>query len=444
MQKVFTWFVAVAGCALLAVLVLYAVSRSMPIPADEAAALAKLEEAPALPGRNGGAALWLLPYDVPLEQAERVLAPEVARFAATPVQSGEEGLYFTVAIDAKRLVAGVNLHEIQCRLRDAGCLQKVRVNLSEFEHQAKIRSRISPRVAALDGYDYFRNPFPPSLYSPLPEYVALTRDLSVHAYAFARGDTVSALQGVCRDASIARKLVASGDNLIGSMIGVAMMDGAGRLFVEMLAELPPDYRVPAQCLEVFRADNAMASGICPTMMGEGRYAVATSRDALRAEVDRRSGPYSWFLAVEKTVARNAPRATWYCERTAQDQILADQRLQRTSDNSPLSLRCVANLTGCFMADVIPPDYNEYAWRLQDAEMRQKLVATWLWLRAGVDDTRPLTDRLASRPQTLKSAAREIQISADGKALVVPMYESRPEGDTWQLPIADWMNKPRSQ
>ena len=441
MQKVFAWFLALACCVLLAVLGLYVVSRLMPIPVDEAAALAKLEEAPALPGRNGGAALWLLPYDVPAEQAEHVLAPEVARFAAMRVQSGEQDIFLGLDIDAERLVADVNLHEIQCRLRDAGCLQRVRVNLSEFEHQAKLRSRISPRVAALDGYDYFRNPFPPSLYSPLPEYVALTRDLSVHAYAFARGDTASALQGVCRDASIARKLVASGDNLIGSMIGVAMMDGAGRLFVEMLTELPPDYRVPAQCLEVFRADNAMASGICPTMMGEGRYAIATARSALQAEVGRHSRPYSWFLDVEKTVARSAPRATWYCEKTAQRQILTDQPLQQTSDNSPLSLRCLANQTGCFMTDVIPPDYNEYAWRLQDAEMRQKLVATWLWLRANAGDTRPLADRLASRPQALKSAAREIRISADGKALLAPMYESRPEGDTWQLPIADWMNQP---
>lgn len=444
MHRVFKWGAAVAGCALLAVLLLYAISRLMPVPADEAAALAKLEAAPASPGKNGGAALWLLAYDVPIEQADSVLAPEVARFAAIPVQFGDDATLFSLALGAARLDGDLADAGGECRLREPGCLQKIRSILPEYERQREARGKIASRVAALDGYDYFRNPFPSRVDTPLPDYRGLIRDLSVHAYDFARGDATSALEGVCRNASIARKLVASGDNLIGSMIGVAMMDGASRLFVDMLAELPADHPVPTNCLLVFQADGAMTSGICPTMLGEGRFGLGMLRSAYQAKAGESWKPTSWLLDVEKTLARNARHATWFCEEHVRERILADEPLSDAAlPASLVSIRCVSNAMGCVVNDALPPAYAEYAWRLQDAEMRQKLVATWLWLRTNADDTRPLSDRLASCPQALRSPAREIRISEDGKALVVPMYESRPEGDTWQLPIADWMNKPQS-
>lgn len=445
MQRVFKWGAAVAGCALLAVLLLYAISRLMPVPADEAVALAKLEAAPALPGKNGGAALWLLAYDVPIEQADSLLAPEVARFAAIPVQFGDGATLFSLALDAVRLDRGLADAGAECRLREPGCLQKIRSILPEYERQREARRKIAARVASLDAYDYFRNPFPSRVDTPLPDYRWLTRDLSVHAYDFVRGDTASALEGVCRSASIARKLVASGDNLIGSMIGVAMMNGASRLFVDMLAELPADHPVPTDCLRVFQADGAMASGICPTMLGEGRFGLGMLRSVYRAKAGESWKPSSWLLDIEKTLARNAPRTTWFCEEHARERILADEPLSdATLPASPVSIRCVSNAMGCLMAEALPPAYAEYTWRLQDAEMRQKLVGTWLWLRTHADDQRPLADRLASRPEALRSPAREIRISEDGRELVARMYEIRPEGDTWQLPIPGWMTKNQLQ
>ena len=441
MHRVFKWGATVAGCALLAVLLLYAISRLMPVPANEAAALAKLEAAPELPGKNGAAALWLLAYDVPIEQADSVLAPEVARFAAIPVQYGDDATLFSLALGAARLDGDLADAGGECRLREPGCLQKIRSTLPEYERQREARSKIASRVAALDGYDYFRNPFPSRVDTPLPDYRWLTRDLPVHAYNFARGDATLALEGVCRNASIARKLVASGDNLIGSMIGVAMMNGASRLFVDMLAELPVDHPVPTNCLRVFRADGAMTSGICPTMLGEGRFGLGMLRSSYQAEAGEGWRPASLFLDVEKTLARNARRATWFCATQARERIVADEPLNDAPvSTSPWSMRCVANAVGCAMVDAFPPAYAEYTWRLQDAEMRQKLVGTWLWLRTHADDQRPMVERLASRPETLKSPARDIRLNEDGKELMVRMYESRPEGDTWQLPIPDWMAK----
>ena len=434
------WLGASVACLLLLGSLLYTVSRLMPVPGDEADALTRLSMSQPLPGKNGSAAMWLLPYDVPEERAERLLAPEVTRFAATPIKVGEDASMFTLAFDSlPRLDGDLPDRGKECRLQEAGCLEKVRASLPEYQRHLEARKKISLRVAALDEYDYFRNPFASRLDTPFPSYQWLTRDLTVHAYAFIRGDVDLALEGVCRDASIARKLVASGDNLIGSMIGVVLMKGASLLFVEMLVELPADHPVPPRCLQVFRADGAMSSSICPTMLGEGRYSMEGLRSLYQAQAKQGWHPSTWFIDIEKTLARNAPRATWFCDSQANLQIVADTPLQDArSSPSSISLQCVANAMGCFTTDMFASGYAAYAWRLQDAEMRQKMVETWLWLRTNRDDRRPLAVRLASRPDALKSPAREIHIGEDGKALVAAMYETRPDGDIWRLPIPPWM------
>ncbi|HLM52595.1 MAG TPA: hypothetical protein VK325_03145, partial [Pseudoxanthomonas sp.] len=164
-----------------------------------------------------------------------------------------------------------------CGMQEEGCLRKVRASLATIGPIVESRAALSARIASLDGYDYFLSPFPPRLDAPFPAYQVLTRDLTSHAYAFVRSDVEAALTGVCRTASIARNLVASGDTLIGSMIGVALMKGSGALLIEMLAELPANHPLPDRCRQVFVPDGAMEAGICSAMMGEGRYSTGSLR-----------------------------------------------------------------------------------------------------------------------------------------------------------------------
>ncbi|MGH6644014.1 MAG: hypothetical protein ACRED3_15095, partial [Bradyrhizobium sp.] len=224
MGKALKWVGMVFFCLVLLALALYAISRLMPVPEDEVEALALLDAPDPLPGKNGFAVLWLLRYDVPLDQAEQLLNQEVARFAAGSITSDPTS-YASVFDSLPRLDSALDDRSMDCRLNETGCLEKARSSQFGYEKGIESREKIASRVAELDAYDYFRNPFPPRFDMPLPAYDGPTRNLSLHAHAFVRGDAALALEGVCRDASIARKLVASGDNLIGSMIGVAMMKG---------------------------------------------------------------------------------------------------------------------------------------------------------------------------------------------------------------------------
>lgn len=309
MRGFFKWFgLGIFGAVAIAVC-LYTISWLMPIPAEDAKALALVEAPRPLAGRNGFAALWSLKYDVPVAEAERLLARESVRFRSLPAWSyGDELPVHASALDAYPSVDTGDGGDALCGYQEERCLRHVRGHMGALAPVMAARSTLDARVAAIDNYDYFHSPFPPRLDMPIPSYQPLLQTQTAHAYAFALGDHDTGLRGVCGNASIARKLVASGDNLIGSVIGVALMDMSARLFVEMLAELPADYPLPDACASAFEADGAMVAGICPTMIGEGKY-IAGGLHALNG------GEQPWhrklkadlFFDLRKTMAKGARR-----------------------------------------------------------------------------------------------------------------------------------------
>lgn len=429
---------AVFGLVALVAL-LYVVSRALPIPKDEVAALARIEALPVLEGRNGFAALWSLAHDVDASQAEALLAEEASRMAAVPSVRGESESQASVSVLQRfpMLPAVSGKADAFCGLQEAACLAKVRSDPAVYASVAEVQQRTAAKVAALDAYDYFLNPLPPRMDAALPPYQPLIHDLTLHAQRFSVGDVDAALEGVCRDASLSRKLIASGDSLIASMIGAALQKGSAALFVGMLSELPPDHPLPAICHQAFRVDEMHVQAICPTLRAEGRWSTDAYRALTRGD-ERRKLLTSLFLDVDKTVARGTRNFEWYCGKEVDAAIAADLPVPLPAPPSRLSFACIANAIGCTLVSIQAPAYADYALRLQDAGMRQKAVATWLWLRAqAANDTRPLAERLRSRPDAFKSAARDITV--ESATLRVPMYERRPhQGDAWRLPVPAWM------
>jgi hypothetical protein len=428
----------VFGLVALAVL-LYVVSRASPIPKDEAAALARIEALPVLEGRNGFAALWSLAHDVDTSQAEALLAEEARRMAAAPSGRGESESQASVSVLQRfpTLPTVPEKAEAFCGMHEAACLAKFRSDPAVYASLAEVQQRAAAKVAALDAYDYFLNPLPPRMDAALPSYQPLTHDLTLHAQRFLAGDVDAALQGVCRDASLSRKLIASGDSLIASMVGAALQKGSAALFVDMLSELPPDHPLPVICHQAFQVDGLHVAAICPTLRAEGRWATEAYRAIVRGGGDLKL-PAALFLDVDKTVARGTRNFEWYCGKEVDAAIAADLPVPLPAPPSRLSFSCIANAIGCTLVSIQAPAYADYALRLQDAAMRQKAVGTWLWLRAeAANDTRPLAERLRARPETLGSKVRDITF--DGVALQVPMYEKRPgQGDAWRLPVPAWM------
>lgn len=434
MSGFFRWSgLAVFGTVVIAVS-LYTVSRLMPIPAEDAEALALIEAPRPMEGRNGFAALWSLRHDVPVAEAERLLVLEVEGFRSPPILAGAGAESSHAAVlDAYRRIDVEGGSDVLCRGRETQCLRHVRDRMDALVPAVALRKTLAARVAALDDYDYFRSPFAARPDTPLPVYNPLFQTQTLHAYAFARGEREEGLRGVCRNASIARKLVASGDTLVGGVVGTALMDTSARLFVDMLAELPADHPLPDECATAFDADGAMVAGICPTMVGEGRYLMEGFR-ALNA------GEQHWhrrlmtdlFLDQRKTMAKGARRHAWFCGPQADAFVRADAPLGK---HAPLSggwtFSCLANATGCMLDNIAAPSLAGYAERFQDTEARLRAVSAWRALRGQHNDVRPLGERL-DEWQRAHPGGRGIRVGPDGSGLEIDLFNDG-QGLVFTLP-----------
>lgn len=430
----FKWFGLLAfGLAVLLV-ALYTASRLMPVPREDAEALTLIEASRPMEGRNGYAALWSLRHDVPVAEAERLLVLEVERFRSRPMLpgAGAEPSH-AAALDAyPRIDPGAD-DDVLCSGRETRCLRHVRARMDALAPAVAIRQTLAARVAALDHHDYFRSPFPARPDTPLPAYNPLFQTQTLHAYAFARGDREEGLRGVCRNASIARKLVASGDMLVGGVVGTALMDTSARLFVDMLAELPADHPLPDECATAFDADGAMVTGICPTMIGEGRYLTEGFR-ALNVGEERwhRRFMTDLFLDQGKTMARGARRHAWFCGPRADALLRADAPLGK---HAPLSggwtFSCLANAIGCILDNIAAPSLAGYAERFQDAEARLRAVSAWRALRAQRNDARPLGERLGGWLRA-HPEGRRIRVGTGGGGLEIDLF-SHAQGSVFTLP-----------
>src|SRR5690606_18581954 len=173
------------------------------------------------------------------------------------------------------------------------------------------------RAAELRGADRFANPFPPRLDAPFPAFQSLVRLSTQTAWRFQAGQVDLAVADASEDVALGRRMIEAGDGLIGSMIGAALVQDNASLLAQMLAELPRDHPLPAQCARAVSPALALEQGLCRAMQAEGRFAVAGLRDldaAVASEASGRDVP-EWALRLlfdpEATAARVAPTFAAY-------------------------------------------------------------------------------------------------------------------------------------
>ena len=445
-MRVLKWLAIALAVLVLGVAAVWLVSRMTGPGAAEREALAMIDTPSTASGRNGFAALYSLSHQVPEAEQAPVLAEDLRRFIlALPGADGSTPAWTSALQDWPRLGTTAPGDPDWCGLRQTGCLQRVRAAPQLYAGLLERNAAQLDRAAALAEWDHFHSPFPPRFDTPLPAYQPLTRLVTRDAWYFVSGDVEAALAGSCAGVLQGRRLIQSGDSLIGSMIGAALVNGNATLLADMLAELPGDQRLPVQCGAAFASPLPAAEGVCQAMLAEGRYSTGAMRSqvgaAVAADAAGRKLP-QWGARLlfdpERTAARMAPKFAWYCGEQARELIAQDRPLRDpTPPPSPWSLACASNPVGCILADIAAPAYVDYALRLQDADARLRTLAALLWLRergGAIDAT-----ALAQVPAWMQSPSRPLLLDVDAGSLGTAVFEARrqhangPDG-TWSVPL----------
>lgn len=449
MRKTLKWLGWGLAGLLLTVIALLLVSRMLPATSLQKDALAALEAEPERPGSNAYVALMTLHREQIDAAARRALVDALASDYGQWQQQFEahwlESDGMMMPTPAPQLggepVAWVQ-DEALCRINQAEhCLDKVRAAPQAAADALAARAGQLERVAALSTHGHLRSELPLSPYVPLPPLQSLGLPLAAHALAHVQGDSAVALAGVCRDAGTARMLATRSDTLISTMIGVRLLQAQARLLASMLAEMPLDVALPAQCGAAFAPLAAVEMSGCNAMRGEFEMA-----DSLLALEGKRIGRYtggSWVFGAPRTRALQAVNLGQSCLPAGQAQIAQD--LPFEADEAQASvwrLECAANAIGCILSSVAAPAYVDYPRQLQDVGAELRALNALFWLRG-----QPQNGQLATRLQALSaeytSAPRPIRLAVDGRSLEVDSYAQK-NGDAvlrLPLPVPLWASAP---
>lgn len=407
------WIGVVVLALLVVVIGLFTVSKVMGPTSEQRAALALLDaDDPRPEGRNAFGAMWLIEYDVPLEEAEAVVAADVEdyRRALADAASGQvlsnqvsvaEGRYTRRRSDPSDLP--------DCGRADASCLAKVRERQNDYAQQVARDRAMVERIRGLAAFGHYRSPMENHIFPPLPPYKSLFATHTASALDFVEGRTDDALEAVCTDVETWRRLSVNGDVLIFSMIGGAMVNVGTRLFSDMLAELPLDHPLPSICTTALDPAH-VAPNLCSAMRGEERIAQA-HLDSYGDE----AYPFlrSLLLDVKATRAFMAPVYAQACAEDVRRALIDDTAIAYPPVfMSPWQLQCVSNVLGCSVTYIGVPAYAPYLRRAQDVQAMLRTVDTVVHLR----------ERAVASGKTVAQIVRE-----DGL---------RPAVETWRTPVFD--------
>ncbi len=426
------WSVLTLLAALLLVVLVWLVSRWMPMPKPQQQALALLHAEPAaLVGSNAFDGIWLLGFEgVPDTERAAIVAEDVLRMQALAGRMGDVSVTgaeaASVAQARYRQVADTRL---PCHWRQADCLAQVRADPAAVEAALAGQGGLLARINALAADEHYRNRFQPDGRLPLPSFTLLQRSLSAHALAHVQGRSDAALMGICNDTRTAKMLMSQSDGLVPANIGAAMVGGNVRLLASVLAELPLDQPLPSACEGVFVAPAPQTMSLCSAMRGE--FAMVSA--GFKASPER----LAWLvLDPQKTQGLLALSMAGACTPGAMAALAADTPAQwaRVPQASRWRLECAANAMGCVIADISGPAYDNYGLSLQDAGARLRLAEGLLWLRANpqVD----MKSALAQMPARLREGERPLQLGSDGASLQVASYYAKDNGAAFAVPLPD--------
>ena len=363
--------IKLAGWAMLALLlspllVVVAV-RNLPPTAERQAALAVLRTpTPAVRGRDGSDAAWLLRYDVPAEHQAAVASQVRAYLERYEQLRGARREEEARALKDPRLALakfpGVDSKSPWlCADEGLGCLAAVR---SDPQAAGDAVAKDARGLAAAERFmasDGVRWGLPPSLEQEVPSCACHQRLLRTsYALDFVRGDRARAMSGVCRNIQAWRRLGANTDVLIGNMIGVGSVGRDLRLLSEMLAELPPGEEPPAECASALAPAGDAELGLCPSVrtLFLSNVAVAAELRSIRPDDPGTQALSAAFVNEGRLAGAMAPSFARYCGAS----VLQAAREDRSAKVEPPVAACslferIGDPGSCWFADLaINGDY----------------------------------------------------------------------------------------
>ena len=397
------------------------------ISPEQRAALAFLRDTPPPPpGRNAFALLWAQPWAVPAGQEEALLAEDLSRFsdyearwtahaiASRSDDRAEAPEGFASAAHGRFPQRPVLRGRVDAVCRgewNEDCLATVardpaaaRAALAEVADTIALMDRL---VEA----EHLRNPFPPSLVSPLPGYGEWARlAISVAALRAHDADAAGALDRLCRFGLAWRRLRTGTNTLVGAMVGISYATIAMQQALAIHAAAPAGTGWPAPCDTLLMPLSAAERDQCEAARGEF---------ALVERASASLGPWPVHPALapldhtEHTLSRLAGQYRPLCPRLAVPDEVACSAFE-----------WVFNPVGCRVLQWVRPmpgAVAEHAVRLDDFDRRLTLARAARWWRAqpGAE-----TGEAPVWPEAFAAIRDEIIVDPATRTLVLPMRHAR--------------------
>ncbi|WP_430392044.1 hypothetical protein [Dyella sp. 20L07] len=436
--KGLAWLLA---CALLVLAAAFAWGRLRPPTETQAQALDVLhQDLRPTQGRNAFPLLWLVNFDVPLDQMDAVYAKELQRattwLASRPNSSAVEGSVMPGPQVAFPKLPYLTSEEkaMLCSTRDSDCLGKVRAHRDDVR---AVLVRQSLRLAhdeALSETDYEWNDMPVSMLAGFPSYgSSMGLWESATALDFVDGRSSQAMQRACSNVMTMRRLHARNNTLLGSMIFAARLQGAVHLFSQMLGELPANEVLPGSCTQAFAPVVEADVDMCAIGQTEFAFASAVASDMQK---DEEQWYNRWKWSVQGIQRLWATKYGALCKQVTRAELLADSPITLAGAiENPDVFDWISNPAGVMLTRMGLASFDEYLNRQQDVAASLRLGATVLWLRQTRGAAIPLNERLAQRPAWMRVADdRQLRVSLDGRTMSMNFRSKRSDWPaTWPLP-----------
>ena len=438
---------------ILLTLAAWSISRWLgPTDAQEAA-LATMRELPPLKGKNAFGALWLLPYDVPVSERDKILAEDARRFSAIPTRamdaSAADRVFSSSALerypDQSPSQADLSLF---CSYRD-DCIHKVSADHEKYDALVRRHGALLDRIETLSDFDGLRHLMGQRVFdAAVPSYGYAVLPATRYALQFSRGMEFEAFDGTCGAISTWRKLSAGSDLLISRLSGAAFSgEFYTRLFASMLAKVPRDFVLPPSCGPAFTAPSPDELSMCRTMQGEFAFMMAAAETSITARPPLRHSVHRWFFRAASTPemleGEVAHALAYYCSAAA-DRAMADDVpfVRPSTQDGWLRLQCIGNKESCLLIDIDAQQLQAFSGRIQDANAKLRLIAILLRLRAEAVGQSVSEETLRKAFAQAGDVSRNVGISSSGRTLKMRNYENSRD-DYWEIPLPPYLRQSSS-